>query len=142
MITNLLKTAIERLERLIDTTKLDLADIRAARHDELLSRLKAKEELVAFFLQDKMALDRAITARAAENPNETIDTLLSRQERELLFAMREKMESLHAINKRYASMVLAISDFYGSLLEALLPQGRTGYGDKQANLPSLLAVRG
>ncbi|GHV06525.1 hypothetical protein AGMMS50229_11480 [Campylobacterota bacterium] len=142
MIINLLQTATERLALLIETTKLDLTDIKAARHDELLGRVKAKEELVAFFLQDKTALDQAIAARAAANPNETIETLLTDKERELLFAMREKMEILHTINKRYASMVLAISDFYGSLLEALLPQGRTGYGDKQANLPSLLTVRG
>lgn len=145
MIDHHLKTAISTLEELLETTRRDLVDIKAARHKAMLDRSKLKEDLVAAFETQKALLDGAIVKVMTQNPDRELSELLSDEEHELLAELRSSLERLREENKRFAVMVLTVSDFYNSLLNAILPSENVGYGGAErmrSSTPNFLQIKG
>ncbi|MGE4295702.1 MAG: hypothetical protein AB7E49_08375 [Campylobacterales bacterium] len=144
MIQHHLKNAITTLDELIATTQRDLVDIKAARHKALLDRSKLKEDLVSAFEKQKALLDASIARAIDENPERELGDLLSDEEHELLAHLRSSLERLKEENKRFAVMVLTVSEFYNSLLNAILPGDNVGYGSERArsSTPNFLQIKG
>jgi fructose-1,6-bisphosphatase len=142
MIAQRLKTANETLEKLIEITKLDISSVKEAKHEETFSRVKTKEELVASFEKQKGLLDRSIAKAVEENPNVELSAVINQEERELLEKLKNSMLDLHKLNKRFASLVSTIGEFYSSLLSAILPSERSGYGAAKPSSASFLRIRG
>jgi uncharacterized membrane protein YdbT with pleckstrin-like domain len=142
MIAKQLKTANETLKELIAITESDLADIKAAKHEAVFSRAKAKEELAASFQAQKAALDQAIASAMKHNPNADLASVVSSEERDLLETLKGSLIALHKMNKRLAVMVLTIGEFYSSLVSAILPSEQHGYGGSKLASASILSARG
>ncbi|MDR2153376.1 MAG: hypothetical protein LBO72_11230 [Helicobacteraceae bacterium] len=139
MIAAKLKAANETLEKLIGVTKSDLAAIKEAKHEEIFSRAKAKEELVAVFQAQKTLLDQAIAKVAA---SEDLASAITPEERDLLEKLKGSLIDLHKLNKRLASLVSTIGEFYSSLLSAILPSEQNGYDGVKLSNAGLLQTRG
>lgn len=142
MLTHYLQTANEILSDLIETTQYDIEDIKQAQHTNVFTRTKAKEELVKSFENHKSLIDNEI-AKMAQNAGEaSLDTLLDDEQRSLLDAMRANLQTLQSINKRFAGMVISVSNFYSSLINRLVPTEQVGYENQRAKSAAYLHIKG
>ncbi len=144
MISLHLKNAIDALHTLSETTEQDIEDIKAARHMAVLERARTKEELLASFERHKEMLDDAFARTLAENPGSELADLLDESQHEGLGQLRQALEKLREHNRRFASLVIAVSEFYGSLLNAILPSEQVDYSPERGrdSTPTFLQVRG
>ena len=144
MISLHLQNSIQSLQSLIETTKRDIEDIKAARHMAVLERTRTKEELVASFERHKEMLDDAFAKAMMENPGQELADILSQEQHDGLGQLRTALEELRGENRRFASLVIAVSEFYGSLINAILPSENVSYSTERGrdSTPSFLQVRG
>ncbi|MDR2034309.1 MAG: flagellar protein FlgN [Helicobacteraceae bacterium] len=142
MIARELEIANETLEKLIEITKSDLTSIKEAKHDEIFSRIKNKEELAASFEAQKTLLDQTIAKAIETAPNGDFASVISENERALLKKLRDSLLNLRNLNKRFASLALTIGEFYNSLLNAVLPSESNGYGATKLSPAGFLQIRG
>lgn len=146
MIAQKLKDSIKTIQELINSTKLDLDDIKHARHQSLFNRSKLKEDLLFSFESQKATIDSEIAKIVAQNSQLDLEALLSQEEHSLLDELRESLEILKEYNKQYAVMVLSVSEFYTSLLNEILPKESVGYNNtpysQRATPPQFIQVKG
>lgn len=142
MLTHYLQTANELLSDLIETTQYDIEDIKQAKHENVFSRTKTKEELVKSFENHKSLIDNEIAKMVKESQTPSLENLLDEEQRSLLDAMRANLQTLQSINKRFASMVISVSNFYSSLINRLIPTEQIGYDNHRAKSASYLQIKG
>jgi DNA repair ATPase RecN len=141
MLTYHLKSALENLRDIIEITQNDIDDIKEAKHDPQFERLPLKEEKLKSFETKKAMIDHTIANIVASHPNTPLPDLLDEQQHQLLTQLREELDALHEINKRYAKLVLAVSNLYNEFLEQIVPTEMQGYKKVAAQKPSFLEVR-
>ncbi len=141
MLDDYLDKAIGDLDRLIDLTRHDIEDIKRANHPAMFQRIETKESTMQSFETYKSLIDRTIARRAEAHPDSDLEALLSPGSRERLDRMREKLEELHALNRRFARLVIAVGEFYDSLFSQIVPTESDGYHKKSAKAASLIEVR-
>lgn len=140
MLRHYLQQSVEDLQNLIQITKDDIEDIKQAKHDSLFGRNRTKEDLLASFGNKKAIIDNEIVKIANNNPGKQLDDLLDEETSQMLGKMRESLQELKSVNKHYARMVLAVYEFYNTLLEKLLPPEQNGYHGKQQRAATFLKV--
>lgn len=140
MLHNYLRGAVADLESLIELTQLDIEDIKEAKHDEVFSRSNEKQPLILSFENKKNMAQQEIIAIKSQNPDSDLTSLLDDEASELLGLMRARLEYLKEINSSYARMVLAVSEFYSSLMQRIFPHEVTGYGVPTCAQSSFLRV--
>ncbi|WP_353662507.1 hypothetical protein [Hydrogenimonas sp. SS33] len=141
MLTHHLDKALEDLQSLIDLTRRDIEDIKAARHDPMFARIGTKEHALLAFENRKTLIDNEIGAIVRAHPDADLETLLDVQTREKLTQLRTKLEELQELNRYYARFVITVGEFYNSLYEEMLPIERDGYTGKNAKAAALMEVR-
>jgi len=127
MLINFLNGAIEDINTLTEITTKDIEDIQSAKHDALFKRNKIKEELISSFDKKKQLIDSEISKLAKQHPDLKPAEFLDDETKELLQTMQNALLQLKKTNKKYARMVLAVSEFYNSLLDKLIPREMSGY---------------
>ena len=142
MLTHYLQQANEILSNLIETTRNDIEDVKGAKHDNIFSRTKTKEELVRSFENHKSLIDNEIAKMAQESGGVALDTILTSEQQSLLDDMREQLKTLQQENKHFATMVIAVSEFYSSLINRLIPTEQIGYDAHKAKRASYLHIKG
>jgi len=142
MLTHYLEKANEILSDLIETTRNDIEDIKGAKHDNIFSRTKTKDELVKSFENHKSLIDNEIAKMAQENVGASLDAILSDEQQLLLDEMRSRLKNLQKENKHFATMVIAVSEFYASLINRLIPTEQIGYEGHKARRASYLHIKG
>jgi len=142
MLTHYLQQANEILSNLIETTRNDIEDVKGAKHDNIFSRTKTKEELVRSFENHKSLIDNEIAKMAQDSGGVALDTILSSEQQSLLDDMREQLKILQQENKHFATMVIAVSEFYSSLINRLIPTEQIGYDAHKAKRASYLHIKG
>lgn len=142
MLTHYLKKANEILSDLIETTRNDIEDIKNAKHDNIFSRTKTKDELVKSFENHKSLIDNEIAKMVQAAPEGSLETILSHDQQELLDDMRNRLKSLQKENRHFATMVIAVSEFYTSLINRLIPTEQVGYENHKAKRASYLHLKG
>lgn len=135
-----LRKAIATLDALLSMTRQDIEDIREARHDAVISRTRAKENLLLSFEQQKRLVDHELVGLTRSHSSIPLSELLDTESRSLLAQLKERLEELKEVNRRYARMVLAVSEFYSSLLERLLPHQSEDYSGKKRTTASFLTL--
>ncbi len=140
MLEHYLTGALQDIETLRELTLQDISDIKEAKHESLFSRSKTKEEVVSSFETKKAIIDNEISKLVKVNQGASLDAILDEVSSTLLDRLRESLKNLKELNKRYARMVLAVSEFYNSLLDRLLPSESNGYDQRLRN-SSFLQVR-
>ena len=140
MLVKYLNDAICNLEELIELSRLDMQDIKEANHDAIFQRLESKNNAVDMFDRNKDLARDAMFKLSKENPNKSIEEILSAESLMLIDKMRDGLKTLREINKNYAKSVVAVYEFYNSLLENLIPSQRDGYSNKLYSKVDLLRI--
>jgi len=142
MLTHHLQKANEILIDLIETTISDIDDIKQAKHSVLFSRTKVKEELVVSFEHYKSLIDDEIIKLSKQNPGQSLDTILNTLQQAELEKLRVNLETLQSKNRYLASIVIAVSEFYSSLINRIIPTEQIGYENHRAKRASYLQIEG
>lgn len=133
MLHSYLQSANNDLKSLIEISLQDIADIKEARHEEIFARLEGKNNLIQSFKNNKDLADSAMREIMAKHPNKGIAELLDENAMALIDEMRVSLKELRTLNKNYARSVIAVSEFYGSLINAIIPNQQANYGYGKAN---------
>ena len=141
MLDDYLEKAIGDLDRLIDLTRHDIEDIKRANHPAMFQRIETKESTMQSFETYKSLIDRTIARRVESRPDSDLEALLSPDSRKRLDRMRQKLEELQDLNRRFARLVIAVGEFYDSLFTQMVPTESDGYHKKSAKAASLIEVR-
>lgn len=140
MITKYLKGSIEDIENLIKLTRLDIKNIKAAKHNELQISASLKEELIASFENKKSLLNSELIRLTEKNSGKTLNDLLSKKEKELLESFKKNLSKLKRVNRDYAKYVATISEFYNSFCTAIFNQEPHGYHKANPTPASFLKI--
>ncbi|MBE0514855.1 hypothetical protein [Sulfurimonas sp.] len=141
MLSYHLKSAINDLRDLIKITESDIEDIQVANHNPQFDRLKLKEEKLKSFESKKAMIDHEISAHVRLHPDVKLTELLNEEQHVMLNELKVELTNLHAINKRYAKLVLAVSNLYNTFLENLIPTEMHGYNRVASKDSTILKVR-
>lgn len=128
MLHTYIKGAIHDLKELIDLTRLDSADIQVANHEAIFSRIEKKDDLVKAFESKKALLHEEMLLLCEKNPHKTLKDLLDDEASDLLDEMKNSLELLKTENANYARSAFAVSEFYNSLIQRVIPHESNGYG--------------
>jgi len=141
MLSHHLEGALKDLKELVELTQADIDDIKEAKHDNQFDRLSLKEEKISSFENKKAMIDYEISVLMNKNPDDELSSLISDEQHKLLDELKVELSNLHEINRRYAKLVLVVSNMYNSFLERLVPTEMEGYEKVAATRPSFLEVR-
>ncbi len=135
MLSKYLNDAIKDIERLIELTNQDIEDIKQAKHEEVFSRTKIKNDLIISFEAKKALLDNELVLLTKAYPDADLSQIINEDDSEQLAKMKDRLIDLHVTNKKYAKFVVSVSEFYNSTLEAMFPSEVDGY-NKNASKPA------
>jgi len=141
MLSYHLQSAINDLRDLIKITESDIEDIQVANHNPQFERLKLKEEKLKSFESKKAMIDHEISVLIRLHPNVELPELLNEEQHAMLNELKVELSNLHLINKRYAKLVLAVSNLYNTFLENLIPTEMQGYNKVASKDSTILKVR-
>jgi len=141
MLSYHLQGALADLRDIIDITKSDIDDIKEAKHNPQFDRLSLKEDKIKSFEAKKAMIDHEISSLMTKNPELDLPNLLNNEQHQALEQLKEELVNLREINKRYAKMVLTLSNMYNTFLEKLVPTEMDGYESKASKDPSILEIR-
>lgn len=131
MLVQYLHGAIDDLNTLISYTELDIQAIKRADHDEIFERNIKKDALIKEFEIKKDLINQEVLALTQEYPQKTTQELIGQESGALFETMREKLTTLKQINSDYARMVFAVSEFFTSLMNTLIPKDTPAYGENK-----------
>ncbi len=141
MLLHHIKGAIEDLKDLISMTKLDIGDIQEAKQDSQFARIMLKDEKIKTFESKKSMIDHEIQTLIKLSPYVELKESLSEPQREALNLLKENLTTLREVNQQYAKLILAVSSFYNSLLEQLVPTEMDGYNKITSRKSTFLEAR-
>ena len=141
MLSYHLQGALTDLRDIIEITKSDIDDIKEAKHDPQFDRLSLKEEKIKSFEAKKAMIDHEISSLMTKNPDLDLPNLLDEEQHKALSDLKDELSNLRDINKKYAKLVLTVSNLYNTFLERLVPTEMDGYESKASKNPSILEVR-
>jgi transcriptional regulator NrdR family protein len=141
MLLHYLKSSIADIDNLIELTKKDIINIKEAKHEDVFSRTKIKNDLIKAFGNKKSLLDNELIKLVNENDNKQLEDILDDSQKDMLNSMKEKLSELKIENKEYARFVVTISEFYNSLLDSVFPRDMDGYEKKNHKPASFLEIR-
>ena len=141
MLSYHLQSALGDLRDLIKITESDVEDIKIANNNPQFERLTLKEEKLKSFESKKAMIDHEISSLMSASPDKELPQLLSEEQHGYLDQLKIELSNLRDLNKKYAKLVLAVSNLYNSFLERLVPTEMQGYKKVASKNPSILEVR-
>lgn len=142
MISKYLKLSNNSIQELIELTSKDIEDIKEAKHTKIHDRSFEKSKIIEKFEKYKSQLDMKLVEEAKDN--KSIGDVLTKEESDLLGTFRENLKILQQKNKNFAKLVVAVNEFYNSMISEMFPDknGTTNenYGMKKVSPASLLEV--
>ena len=141
MLSHHLKSALSDLRDLIKITESDIKDIKVANNNPQFDRLSLKEDKLKGFEQKKAMIDYEISTLMTSNPDVELSELLNAEQHLFLDELKVELNNLRDINKKYAKLVLTVSNLYNTFLERLVPTEMQGYNKVASKNPSILEVR-
>lgn len=141
MLTYHLQGAISDLRDLIKITEADIEDIKEAKHNPQFDRLKVKEEKLKSFESKKAMIDYEISALVKANPSAELLNLLNDEQQNYLEELKKELTNLKDVNRKYARMVLTVSNLYNTFLERLVPTEMQGYNRVVTKDSAIIQVR-
>jgi len=141
MLSHHLQNALEDLRDLIKITESDIEDIKKAEHDPQFDRISLKEEKLKAFETKKAMIDHEISKLITSNPDVKLPDLLDKEQHQLLDDLKTELSKLHEVNKKYAKLVLVVSNLYNKFLEQIVPTEMQGYKKVASKNSTILEVR-
>lgn len=131
MLIQYLQGAIQDLHTLISYTQLDIQAIKRADHDEIFARNIQKDALIKEFEIKRSLLDQEVRTLMEKDPRKNMAEVIGQEAVDLFGVMRESLNELKRINSDYARMVFAVSEFFTSLMDRLIPKDLPAYGENR-----------
>ncbi len=122
-----LHNAIEKLQTLITYTQSDIEDVKSANHEVVFERGALKASTIREFELAKNMIDQEMLQLTQKHPHLKLTDILDEKANTLLADMRKTLEELKGINTHYARMVFAVSEFYTSIADRLIPREKADY---------------
>ncbi|WP_367971805.1 hypothetical protein [Helicobacter acinonychis] len=122
-----LENALKQLKELIDLTECDIRDIKLAKHTEIFERNTQKQLVTQAFENEKASIDAQILSLKKQFPNKEMGELLDEKTSDFLNQMRESLLFLKEKNLIYSRMAFAVSEFYSSLIQQIIPHDTCDY---------------
>ena len=122
MLIQYLNGAIKDLKSLISLTELDIEDIKCANHEQIFDRNNQRDILIKEFKTKKSLITQEVEALHSQSPDSKLEDLFSQEIVDLFSDMRTALNDLKKINSDYARMVFAVSEFFTSLMNKIIPQ--------------------
>lgn len=122
-----LQDAISKLHSLIDYTQSDIEDVKVANHEVVFERSILKASAIRDFELSKSMIDNEMLRLTQNYPHLKLVDILDEKANTLLSDMRKTLEDLKRINTHYARMVFAVSEFYTSIADRLIPREKADY---------------
>lgn len=141
MLSYHLQSALSDLRDLIKITESDVEDIKVANNNPQFDRLKLKEEKLKSFESKKAMIDHEISSLMSASPEKDLPQLLNEEQHNYLDQLKVELSTLRDVNKKYARLVLTVSNLYNTFLERLVPTEMEGYNKVASKDPSILEVR-
>ena len=141
MLSHHLQGALRDLRDLVSITESDIADIKEAKNDQQFDRLSLKEEKLKGFESKKAMIDHEISKLMTIQPEKDLPELLNQEQHEALDELKTELANLRDVNKKYAKLVLTVSNLYNSFLEKLVPTEMQGYNKVASKNAAILEVR-
>ena len=141
MLSHHLQNALEDLRDLIKITQTDIEDIKKAQHDPQFDRLSLKEEKLKSFETKKAMIDHEISSLMTSSPDVDLPDLLNAEQHQLLDDLKVELSNLRDVNKKYAKLVLVVSNLYNNFLERLVPTEMQGYNKVASKDSAIIEVR-
>ena len=141
MLSYHLQSALSDLRDLIKITETDVEDIKAAKNDSQFERLALKEEKLKSFESKKAMIDHEISSLMTKSPDKDLPDLLNEEQHTALGELKKELSNLREVNKRYAKLVLSVSNLYNAFLEQIVPTEMQGYNKVASKNPAILEVR-
>lgn len=141
MLHNYLRGAVSDLKSLIELTTLDVEDIRVANHENIFGRNSKKQELIKTFEAKKNLIDQEMLSLKNQFPDKTLSDLIDDEAGELLNEMKKNLQELKNLNTSYARIVFAVSEFYNSLIQKIIPHEMSDYKGNKTPQSNFLKVQ-
>ncbi len=141
MLSYHLQGALNDLRDLVNITESDIEDIKLAQHAPQFDRLKIKEEKLKSFESKKSMIDHEIAMLISKNPNIKLPDLLTQEQHGYLEELKLELSNLREVNKKYARLVLTVSNLYNSFLERLIPTEMQGYSKVASKDSAIMQIR-
>lgn len=141
MLHNYLKGAVFDLDSLIELTQADINDIKIANHENIFQRNFKKQELIKSFENKKNLIDQEIIRLKNKFPDKSLSELMDEQSSELLGEMKKNLQDLKELNASYARIVFAVSEFYSSLIQKIIPHEICDYKGNRTPESSFLKIQ-
>ena len=141
MLSHHLQGALRDLRDLVSITESDIADIKEAKNDQQFERLSLKEEKLKGFESKKAMIDHEISKLMTTQPEKDLPELLNQEQHQALDELKIELANLRDVNKKYAKLVLTVSNLYNSFLERLVPTEMQGYNKVASRNAAILEVR-
>ncbi|PAF49967.1 hypothetical protein BKH41_01325 [Helicobacter sp. 12S02232-10] len=141
MLHNYLKGAVFDLDSLIELTQADINDIKIANHENIFQRNFKKQELIKSFENKKNLIDQEIIRLKNKFPDKSLGELMDEQSSELLGEMKKNLQDLKELNASYARIVFAVSEFYSSLIQKIIPHEICDYKGNRTPESSFLKIQ-
>jgi hypothetical protein len=109
MIENTIKNMSELITKLKDSISLDIEDIKAAKHEELLKRNDEKHIMIDNITLLKAQLNNELISKIQEG----VDVNIYRASVDLL---EIQLKELYELNRKLASIVLPVQQMYKELV--------------------------
>lgn len=122
-----LNDAIGKLQSLITYTQSDIEDVKLANHEVVFERGTLKVATIREFELAKNMIDQEMLHLTQQYPHLKLTEILDEKANTLLGDMRKTLEELKQINTHYARMVFAVSEFYTSIADRLIPREKADY---------------
>lgn len=141
MLHNYLRGAVSDLKSLIELTTLDVEDIKVANHENIFGRNSKKQELIKTFEAKKNLIDQEMLSLKNQFPDKTLSDLIDNEAGELLNEMKKNLQELKNLNTSYARIVFAVSEFYNSLIQKIIPHEMSDYKGSKTPQSNFLKVQ-
>ncbi len=141
MLDQSLRDIIHTIQKLIETTKLDIQSLAQADNEPIFQRLALKETLLKEFDKQKNLIDSQMLALKNKHPNQEFAEVLGQDILDLLDQFKQSLQELKELNHGYARSVYAVSEFYTSLLRKIVPHENLGYGGYAKPQQSFLTIQ-
>lgn len=112
MIEEIIDNMLNDVKKLQESIKADLEDVRAARHEDLLTRNDEKHSLIDEITQLKATLNQALI----DKMNEGVDVNIYRSK---VDSLENELRELYELNKELASIVLPVQQMYKDLVDEI-----------------------
>lgn len=127
MLKKHLSSAIETLEKLIETTEQDIANIKEAKHSAVDESVRVKNALIKNFEENKRDLDKELVRLSKVDSSKSLAEMLDDEIKGQLVLMRQKLEELNKKNKEYARHVVLVKEFFDSLAKEIFKPESSEY---------------